>query len=254
MEELNVLKKFKVAALSDIGLIREGNEDNYGFVTFEGDYPFVCIIADGMGGHLNGELASKIAVEYCQARLRKDLPLENEPQQIKNILNDVIQKANIKVYLASLETPKNKGMGTTLTIAIFYHSSVYIGHIGDSRCYLLRDRYLDCLTIDHTVVHEMIEAGTITEAETYTHPQRHVLTQALGSSGYLKPDIIHMDLQKQDRYLLCSDGLHGYVGENEIENTLAQYNEPDNICEILIDKANKEGGKDNITTIVVLHE
>lgn len=249
-----MLEKFRVAALSDVGLVRQGNEDNYGIVTFGGDFPLVCIVADGMGGHLNGELASKIAVEYCQNRLSEDLPLENDPQQIKSLLNDVIQKANIKVYLNSLETPKNKGMGTTLTITVFYQSSVYVGHIGDSRCYLLRDRYLDCLTIDHTVIHEMLEAGTITQAETFTHPQRHVLTQALGSSEYLKPDIVHLDLQKQDRFLLCSDGLHGYVEDHAIQTTLAQSNEPEKICELLINQANEKGGKDNITAIVVFYE
>lgn len=249
-----MLEKFKVAALSDIGLVRAGNEDNFGVVTFDEDFPLVCIVADGMGGHLNGELASKIAVEYSEKRLSQDLPSVNDPEQIKILLNDVIQKANIKVYLSSLETPKNKGMGTTLTIAVFYQSSVYIGHIGDSRCYLLRDRYLDCLTIDHTVIHEMMEAGTITQAEVYTHPQRHVLTQALGSSEYLKPDIVHLDLQKQDRFLLCSDGLHGYVEDNVIENVLAQNNEPETICEVLIEKANQAGGKDNITTVVVFYK
>ncbi len=254
MKELSMIKKFKIAALSDIGLVREGNEDNYGFVEFEDDFPFVCIVADGMGGHLNGELASKIAVEYTQDRLGKELPLENDPEKVQAVLNDVIQKANIKVYLNSLETPKNKGMGTTLTIAVFYDSSVYIGHIGDSRCYIMRNKYLECLTLDHTVIQEMLKTGTVSPAEIDNHPQRHVLTQALGSAEYLKPDLLHVDLKKQDRFLLCSDGLHGYVAESQIENTLAKIHEPREICQSLVQKALEKGGKDNITVIVFIYE
>ena len=117
-------KDYKFAALSHVGLVREGNEDNYGFIEFDHKFPFVAIVADGMGGHLNGELASKIAVEFVQKQLRKELPMDNSSENVLNIINDVIQKANIKVYLNSLQSPKNRGMGTTLTIAAFYEDSV----------------------------------------------------------------------------------------------------------------------------------
>ncbi len=247
-------KSYKFAAQTDIGLVREGNEDNFGLIQFDSDFPFVAVVADGMGGHLNGELASKIAVEYVQERLRKDLPMQDDSEKIQSLLNDVIQKANIKVYLSSLETPKNKGMGTTLTIAVFYEHSVYVVHIGDSRAYLLRNRYLDALTTDHTVVREMQEAGTITLAEMATHPQRHMLTQALGSAEYLTPSFTHIDLKKHDRYLLCSDGLHGYVSYANIENTLIQSETPQEICQSLIQQALSEGGMDNITVITIVIE
>lgn len=247
-------KRYKFAALSDTGLVREVNEDNYGFIQYQDEFPFVCIVADGMGGHLNGELASKIAVDFTQDKLSKDLPLRNDAPKIQGVLNDVIQKANIKVYLNSLETPKNKGMGTTLTIAAFYESSVYIAHIGDSRCYLLRNRYLEALTEDHTVVHEMLEAGTISPAEIYTHPQRHVLTQALGCAEYLRPDLIHLDLKRRDRFLLCSDGLHGFVEENIIESSMVGLDDPEEICRALVDEALAKGGKDNVTVISLIYE
>ena len=247
-------KDYKFAALSHVGLVREGNEDNYGFIEFDHKFPFVAIVADGMGGHLNGELASKIAVEFVQKQLRKELPLDNSSENVLNIINDVIQKANMKVYLNSLQSPKNRGMGTTLTIAAFYEDSVYIGHIGDSRCFLLRNRYLELLTKDHTVVEEMVEAGTITLAETYTHPQRHVLTQALGSPEYLQPDLLSIDLKKKDRFLLCSDGMHGYVEEIQIENSLLQINEPEKICQDLVNKALEKGGKDNITVLNIIFD
>ncbi|NLJ94951.1 MAG: Stp1/IreP family PP2C-type Ser/Thr phosphatase [Clostridiaceae bacterium] len=242
-------KKFKFAALSHIGLVRHGNEDNYGFIEFSQDFPFVAIVADGMGGHLNGELASKVAVEYVQDKLSKDLPLEIDSENILHILNDVIQKANIKVYLQSLESPKNRGMGTTLTIAVFYEDSVYIAHIGDSRCFLLRNHYLETLTKDHTVVEKMIEAGTISPVEIHKHPQRHVLTQALGSPEYLQPDLLHIDLRKRDRFLLSSDGLHGYVEDKEIENILMHSNDPEETCQELVNQALEKGGKDNITVL-----
>lgn len=247
-------RSYKLAVQTDIGLVREGNEDNFGVIQFDSDFPFVAVVADGMGGHLNGELASKIAVEYVEKRLRKDLPMQDDSEKIQALLNDVIQKANIKVYLSSLETPKNKGMGTTLTIAVFYEYSVYIVHIGDSRAYLLRNRCLETLTTDHSVVQEMLEAGTITPTEMATHPQRHMLTQALGCSEYLNPSFTHIDLKKYDRYLLSSDGLHGYVSYMNIENTLIQSETPQEICQHLIEQALAEGGMDNITVIAIVIE
>ncbi len=247
-------KKYNFAAQSDVGLVREGNEDNYGFIKFDSDFPFVAIVADGMGGHLNGELASQIAVDYVKDRLGKDLPMSDDAMVVQGLLNDVIQKSNIKVYLNSLETPKNKGMGTTLTIAVFYENSAYIVHIGDSRAYILRNRYLEALTKDHTVMQEMLDAGTITPAEVSTHPQRHMVTQALGCSEYLNPDFVHIDLKKHDKFLLSSDGLHGYVTEANIENTMIQLNDPNEISKSLISQAIEEGGKDNITVITVVFE
>lgn len=247
-------KKFRLAALTNVGLVRESNEDNYSIFELDEGLPLVCVVADGMGGHLNGELASKIAVEYVEDRLKSDLPLDEDPQKIQYLLNDTIQKANIKVYLNSLDTPKSIGMGTTLTIAVFYKSGLYIGHIGDSRCYFMRNRYLESLTKDHTVVSEMVEAGTLSTAESFTHPQRHVLTQALGSVEYLKPDILHCDIKKHDRYLLCSDGLHGYVEDNKIEKIMAQLNDPEQMCQKLIDEALAKGGPDNVTVIAVFIE
>ena len=162
-----------------------------------------------------------------------------------------MQKANIKVYLKSLQDKANTGMGTTLTLAVFYSDSVYLAHIGDSRCYILRSGVLEQLTRDHTVTREMMEAGLISEKEEMTHPQRHVLTQALGSPEYLKPEIIHLDHKRHDRYLLCSDGLHGFVDDFQIGETLRMSTDADACAKKLVDLAIEVGAPDNVTVMVI---
>lgn len=241
----------KYAAISDRGIVRKSNEDSYACRVPESGWPAIFCVADGMGGHLNGELASKTAVDYCVERMSSDLGPLNQPERVEVLLSDIVQKANVKVYLKSLESRENTGMGTTMTTAVFFADSVYLSHVGDSRCYIMRNGVFEKLSRDHTIVQELMDAGSLTDEEGKNHPQRHVLTQALGVPEYLQPEILHVDLKKHDRYLICSDGLHGVVDQKLIGETLRISADPQSCCEKLLRLALDEGGPDNITCIVV---
>ena len=236
------------------GLVRERNEDSFVVVQPDGNsLPLCVVLADGMGGHQNGVLASKTAVSYCQERIKTDVHPNLFPDELDRVLTDMIQKANIRVYLKSLETDENSGMGTTLTIAVFSETELVLGHIGDCRCYLLRDGELDIISMDHTLVEEMVQSGTITREESMSHPQRHILSQALGTPEYLNPDLVHLPLRPRDRFLNCSDGLHGFVPDTILQHILQSTETPDEASEQLIDAALAAGGPDNISVITVFY-
>ena len=239
------------AGMTHIGLVREKNEDSYAIDAQNNQWPLIFVVCDGLGGHRNGALASKTAVEFATAHLRSTLPKENDPYRVRDVLEDVMQKTNVRVYLTSLESQENFGMGTTMTLTVFYERSCYVAHIGDSRCYLYRDNKLELLTEDDTYVHKMVVSGSITENESTTHPRRHVLTQALGFPEYVKPEITHIDLLSEDRFLLSSDGLHGYVTFENIQMTMRQANNPEVAASSLIEQTLEAGAPDNVTVVVV---
>lgn len=241
----------KYSAATHIGLVRGNNEDCYAILDHEGSWPFLFALSDGMGGHRRGELASRIAVDYVSERFVIDLLEEKTTDQQEKLLTDIMQKANVKVYLGSFESEDNKGMGTTLTMALFYEEHVWLSHIGDCRMYLYRSGELTQLTIDHTLVQEMVDAGTLSPNETSRHPKRNVLTQALGVPEYLKPDVIRIDLDRNDRLLLCSDGLYGLVEAEEIRNVMKKHKDPDSVVARLIQLALDHGGEDNVTVLAI---
>lgn len=235
---------------TDKGLIRSINEDTYTVFTNQGDYPLVFILADGMGGHRMGELASSIAVGYVRERIEPVIGDMNNIEDISKLLKDVTEKANVKVYLGSLENPDNKGMGTTLTIAVVFDGTLLISHVGDCRAYLLRKNALMRITVDHTLVQELVDSGKIVPAQASSHPKRHILTRALGVPEYVTADTYAVSLSKNDKVLLCSDGLHGYVKEDVIKNILRKENNPAVAAQLLVNKANNSGGEDNVTVII----
>lgn len=244
-------KLLEFAVQTNIGKVREQNEDSYAYFIGEADWPAAFIVADGMGGHSHGELASKSAVEFCRDHLQELLPTKDQPDRLPDLLKDTVQKANVEVYLKSLENEANKGMGTTLTLNVFYEGCVYLAHIGDSRSYLLRKGQLVKLSRDHTLVQEMQDAGELTEEEGSRHPQRHILTQALGIPEFLHADVARIETKKQDRFLICSDGLHGYVPEAKITSILMQAADPTGCADDLVEAALEAGGFDNITAFVI---
>ncbi|HHX20023.1 MAG TPA: Stp1/IreP family PP2C-type Ser/Thr phosphatase [Clostridiaceae bacterium] len=239
------------AGMTHIGLVRERNEDSYAIDIQNNQWPLIFIVCDGLGGHRNGELASRTAVAFATAHLRTALPKENNPYKVRSVLEDLMQKTNVRVYLTSLESEENFGMGTTMTLMVIYERSCYVAHIGDSRCYLLRDNRLEQLTEDDTYVHEMVVSGSISENESTTHPRRHVLTQALGFPEYVKPDITHVDLLPNDRFLLSSDGLHGYLAFEKIQAAMRHAIDPEGAASSLIEQTLEAGAPDNVTVIVV---
>lgn len=244
-------KRVDFAIKTDRGLVREKNEDSYFSYFAPENWPCAFAVADGMGGHSDGEVASKVAIDYCRERLAHDLSSQDQAERTEVLLSDTIQKANVQVYLRSLEKQGASGMGTTLTLAVLYPESLYLGHVGDSRCYIMRRGILEKISRDHTLVQEMQDAGTLTAEEGANHPQRHILTQALGVPEYLKPEILRLEIKKNDRYLLCSDGLHGYLSEQVIEETLRKAKSAEDCVDDFIKLALASGGYDNITAIAI---
>lgn len=236
-------------AATHTGLVRVNNEDHYAIMEHDGGYPYALILADGMGGHRRGELASQIAVEYVQARLAVEFSRQPPAADLPRILADILEKANIKVYLGSLENEANRGMGTTLTLAVLLPEQLMLAHIGDCRAYLYHDGSLTRLTVDHTLVQEMIDAGTLSPAESQRHPRRNVLIKALGVPEYLQPDLLSVPVQRGDRLLLSSDGLHGYIFDEDIKTQMRKAKTPASLAENLIRMALDTGGEDNVTVL-----
>jgi serine/threonine protein phosphatase PrpC len=229
----------RVGARTDVGRVREGNEDSY--MVHEPLYA----VADGMGGHQGGEVASKLALETLGR-----LALEDSRDTAPN-LADAVREANRAVLDKASTDPGLHGMGTTLTAVVAGGNRVFLAHVGDSRAYLLRDGHMDQLTEDHTVVEGLVREGRLTRQEAEIHPQRSILTRALGVDGEVEVEEKSQDVREGDRILLCSDGLTGMVPEQEIERILAELEDPQRAAEALVDAANDAGGQDNITAVVL---
>jgi len=227
--------KVTAAVSTDVGLVREGNEDSY--LT---DEPLFAV-ADGMGGHRGGEVASQLAVETLEKLFKKRI----------GELPDQVQEANRVVFERSVVDEKVAGMGTTLTAALVEGDRVRLAHVGDSRAYLLRDGDLRLLTEDHTLVHRMVTEGEISKEEAETHPQRSVLTRALGVDTAVDVDDDTVQVRPGDRLLLCTDGLTSMVSEQAVEEVLRAVPDPQEAAQRLVQLANEGGGTDN-TTVVVL--
>jgi PPM family protein phosphatase len=228
----------QVGAATDIGLVREGNEDSYLV-----EQPLFAV-ADGMGGHRGGEVASRLALETIESLFRRG----------EGALAEQVQEANRAVYERSSMDRAVAGMGTTLTAALVEADRARLAHVGDSRAYLFRRGELRMLTEDHTLVNRMVQQGEITEAEAERHPQRSVVTRALGVERSVPVDEVIVDLEPGDRLLICSDGLTSMVDDAAIADLLGHQADPQRAAETLVDAANRAGGVDNTTVIVVAVE
>jgi serine/threonine protein phosphatase PrpC len=229
------------AAITDKGKSRKDNEDF--FLTNRN----LFIVADGMGGHKAGDVASKLAVQTINKLYRS---LKTDADKTKAI-EHFFKEANRAVIERAARVSAEHGMGTTLTLMLMEGQIAYFGHIGDSRAYLLRDGELKQLTSDHSLVADMIQEGHITEAEAREHPYRNVITKALGSEKNIKPDIFSIKIKNTDLILICSDGLTSMIDDEEIETHLKSGHIPKEICSALVQRANDKGGVDNITAIIV---
>ena len=239
----------KMMALSDVGRVRETNQDYY-YICEENDEIKLAILADGMGGYNGGEIASKLATEttrdYIKNNLYSTLP---DKKEIEKLIISAIEYANMVVYEKSKEDQNLNGMGTTLEVCLIYNNMAYIAHIGDSRVYLIRDNKIDKLTTDHSYVENLIKEGKITEEEAVNHPKKNIITKALGCTAYVEPDIMQMKMEKQDIIVMTSDGLTNKVTDEKIYEIINKDIETSTIN--LIKEANELGGNDNITTIVI---
>lgn len=225
------------AARSDVGSVREHNEDSYLVKT-----P-LFVVADGMGGHEAGEVASRIAVTTMEAHA----PKSTSPEALAN----AVLKANEAVLRGAKDGTGKPGMGTTLTAAFVFEGEATIAQVGDSRAYLLHDGKLQRITRDHSLVADLIEQGRLTEAEARFHPQRSVITRALGSDPNMQPDLYTLHVEEGDRLVLCSDGLCSMIADDEIEALLLDNPAPAQACDALVEEAIIAGGLDNVTVIVI---
>ena len=230
-------------AKSDIGLIRQTNEDSYACIN-----PNLYIVADGMGGHLAGEVASKIAVNVIENYICTHIDSE---LNIENLLKNAILEANKMIFEKAHQDKDYLGMGTTVSIAYCKGTQFFWGHVGDSRIYLLRNNELIQITKDHSLVWDLLKSGSITKAEAKVHPQRNVLTRAVGVDETLLVDTGVCDLFKNDRLLLCTDGLTNMLNEDSIKKAISSETiDLKESIDFLVGAALAAGGSDNITVIL----
>lgn len=245
----------KAVGLSHVGRQRQHNEDSF----LVADQANLFVVADGMGGHAAGEIASRIAVDSISEFIihtKEDdgtwpHAYDEKYRRSTNRLMAAVRLSNTRVLEAMRKDARLRGMGTTVVACMADEGIVSVAHVGDSRAYLIRDGQLTRLTNDHSWVFEQVQAGMLTEAEAEKHPLRNVITRALGGALQVSPDASEVESKSGDVYLLCSDGLTGMVSEEDILKLVTASDDLDNACQKLIDAANERGGMDNVTAILV---
>lgn len=240
------------ACKTDIGRIRSVNEDSAA-IHSANDGLTVAVVADGMGGHQAGDVASRTTTEAVLRKLR-ELRREMTPREWEESVVRAVRYANAEVYGMAALKASYAGMGTTLVLAVAIDSRLLIAHVGDSRAYLFRAGRLTLLTDDHSLVHELLRAGEIAAEEARSHPRRNVLTRALGTEQTIEADIRHIDWEPGDLLLLCSDGLNNMLPDDEIRRVLAADESTERKAERLIEQALSAGGDDNVTAVIVENE
>lgn len=238
------------AGKTDIGLIRIINEDDF---SIDGKN-LLFIVADGMGGHAAGEIASHLAIETINdyiATFENDLHNYND-EQVVALLESALRAANREIFERASRERKLKGMGTTLALVFLVNSTAYLAYIGDSRIYLIRNGEILGLTNDHSWVNMQVLLGNMTEEEARIHPMRNIITRALGISEYLEIDMDTKKVQHNDILLLCSDGLNGSLEDEEIRDiVLNNQDDLEMACQELINQAKQNKGDDNITAVLI---
>lgn len=229
----------QASARTDVGLVRSVNEDDY----LVGDGIFA--VADGLGGHEAGEIASQMAIRI----LKEFKPPEDGDPGVA--LAEALEGINLAIYRRSVDDPSCEGMGTTLTVLLIAGDRAYIGHVGDSRAYLVRENKIYRLTEDHSIVGELIRMGMLSEPEARAHPQRNLLTRAIGTQPEVEIEVGYCKLAGHERFLLCTDGLSGAVDDGEILKVMISVSDPKSAVDQLVELAMRGGGHDNITAVAV---
>lgn len=231
------------AGKTETGRVRTINQDSFFVGEVSGGY--LAVVADGMGGHSTGEVASQKAVATIQGEL------ESSKSYPPAALARAVQSANLEIFDYASEHPENHGMGTTLTTVFIDDQVGLVGHIGDSRVYLVREGEIRQLTLDHSWVAERVRQGILTNDEAKRHRLRNVITNALGALPEVKLDLSHFEVQEGDRLLLCSDGINMLLSDESLLEILSSDATPDELTQRLMDEANKRGSPDNITAVVI---
>ena len=252
---MNLQGKIQIVGFTDTGRVRQNNEDCIGYDSVLG----LLVLADGMGGHLGGEVASTVSVDTIIQSVQQSLPSVKSGQIDSNTgysmesvcIQKAIEQANDIVYKRSNSDAELRGMGTTIVVMLFYNNRFSLAHIGDSRCYRYRGQKIEQITKDHSLLQELIDRGFYTPEEAKTSLNKNLVTKALGIDPSISPDLQEELVMKNDIYLLCSDGLTDLVEDEYISLTIQRFS--DNLEEAakqLISKANQNGGKDNISVIM----
>ncbi|MDH5803965.1 MAG: Stp1/IreP family PP2C-type Ser/Thr phosphatase [Gemmatimonadota bacterium] len=233
------------AGRTDVGVVRSGNEDNYLMIPDRG----LFIVADGMGGHAAGEIASEMAVRVIAKEIGE--VDSQDADLVSQRIRESMIRANASIYERTLAEQDKRGMGTTATALVLLGSQYFIGQIGDSRAYLLRGGEFLQLTKDHSYVQEQVDAGFLTPEQARTHPYSNVITRCVGANAEVTPDLYAGTLQAGDLYLLASDGLTGMIEDPDLHSMLSPAEDPNVLADNLIQEANRRGGLDNITVVLV---
>lgn len=236
---------FTCAARTDVGIVRSGNEDNYLMLSDRG----LFIVADGMGGHAAGEVASEMAVRITSQVIGSVRGLSDD--EASDRVREAIRMANEAIFERTLAEQDKRGMGTTATVLVLMPRRYLVGQVGDSRAYLRRDGRLEQLTKDHSYVQEQVDAGLLTPDQARVHPYSNVITRCVGAGTDVVPDIYFGELEQGDVLLLASDGLTGMLEDDQLARILESDDGPQAWVDRMIAEANRRGGLDNITAIVV---
>lgn len=235
-----------LSAKTDIGLYRDSNQDSFATGSFVSGDAW-AIVCDGMGGVSGGQVASSLCIQKASAVIKRGYRADMTISSAKNLIESAVNAANITVYEESLKEPELHGMGTTIVVAIVINNIAVIGYVGDSRAYLISDG-IKPITKDHSLVQVMIDTGKLTSEEAKTHPDRNIITRAVGIMNNVDIDIEIVDFKDEDKILLCTDGLNGSVEDEEIFNIINLYGS--DATEKLVEAAIKNGSRDNITAVL----
>jgi len=251
----------KASGISDVGLQREGNEDAFSIQSSLGLY----LVADGMGGHLAGEVASRVAVEIIGKSFQRWLESETPEDELfafpdtsltraANYVLSSIRLANRVIYEMAMQYEQYNGMGTTVVALLVTPGLIIAANVGDSRLYMIRDGHIQRMSKDHTIVSEHVEMGVMTEEEAIKSPLRHILTKNLGSAENVDPEIFEIVPSGMDRFILCTDGLTDLADDKEILDVARREKDPESLCRNLVNIALQRGGHDNTTVVSVFVE
>lgn len=240
----------KYSYITDPGKVRERNEDSV-IVLKNGD-EYLLAVADGMGGHKNGEIASSIAMTHLASRFKEISSVGNKDDAV-NWIQSTISEANALIYKYVAMHPESEGMGTTMVLSVLTPTFLLIGNIGDSSGYVVKNNKLHKITVDHTLVNLLVKSGELTEEEAKNHPRKNVLMRALGASNNVEMDIFNVELGVQGIFL-CSDGLTNMLDDDQIMKVLNEESTIEEKLEKLVFKANNRGGSDNISIAYLIKE
>lgn len=239
-----------ISAKTDVGLKRASNQDCFDFAKFENGTVAWAVVCDGMGGMAAGNVASAEAARVIANSLNNNLTPKSSPSSINNLLKSSIESANAAIYDMALNDENLRGMGTTIVVVVVVKGVAYFAHVGDSRAYICSCNELSQITTDHSVVQTMVDNGQITADEAKNHPNKNIITRALGIAPYIDVDFAEKELNENDIIILCSDGLTNCV-DDELIAFSASDNDFATLADRLVDLANKNGGNDNITVVAV---